>query len=277
MTTMSPIRGGILHLPDSHEGRYSQSLERGLAILTAFTPDRTWMGIAELAETLEMSRPTTHRYASTLVALDYLEQGPRRKYRLGMRAGDPGRSAVSSTALRNLPQEFLADLRDRSTCTASLALLHGKDIVYIHRARSSWQGESEVAQRIGRGSHLPASRTAMGRVLLAHVSEQEQSDAIDAYADRPGSANALAAREKLIAELRSIRQKGIAIADQVRVHGQRCVAAPVMSKSSDVVAAIDVAASKSNFSRAQLLEQLAPLVVDCAEQMSAYLGYTPDD
>ena len=76
MTTMSPIRGGVLHLPTSHEGRYSQSLERGLAILRAFTPERPWMGIAEIAETLEMSRPTTHRYASTLVALNYLEQPP---------------------------------------------------------------------------------------------------------------------------------------------------------------------------------------------------------
>lgn len=275
MTTMSPIRGGILHLPNSHEGRYSQSLERGLAILTAFTPERTWMGIAELAETLEMSRPTTHRYASTLVALDYLEQGPRRKYRLGMRAGDPGRSAVNSTTLGKLPQEYLAELRDRSMCTSSLALLHGKDIVYIHRARSSWQGESEVAQRIGRGSRLPASRTAMGRMLLAHVSHQEQCEAIDAGAKRPDSADALAAREKLIAELHSIRQKGIAIADQVHVDGQRCVAAPVMSKSSEVIAAVDVATSKSSFSRAQLLEQLAPLVVACAEQMSAHLGYRP--
>jgi IclR family pca regulon transcriptional regulator len=250
-------------------------LERGLAILTAFTPERTWMGIAELAETLEMSRPTTHRYASTLVALDYLEQGPRRKYRLGMRAGDPGRSAVNSTALGKLPQEYLAKLRDRSMCTASLALLHDKDIVYIHRARSSWQGESEVARRIGRGSRLPASRTSMGRVLLAHLSHQEQCDAMDADVESPSSAEALAAREKLIAELHSIRQKGIAIADQVRVDGQRCLAAPVLSKSAEVIAAVDVAASKSNFSRAQMLEQLAPLVVACAEQMSAHLGYTP--
>ncbi len=246
-----------------------------MAILTAFTPERTWMGIAELAETLEMSRPTTHRYASTLVALDYLEQGPRRKYRLGMRAGDPGRSAVSSTTLSKLPQQYLAELRDHSMCTASLALLHGKDILYIHRARSSWQGESEVTQRIGRGSRLPASRTAMGRVLLAHMSHQEQCDAIDAYAERPSSADALAAREKLIAELHGIRQKGIAIAEQLRVEGQRCVAAPVMSKSAEVVAAVDVAVSKSSLSRAQLLEQMAPLVVACAEQISAQLGYKP--
>jgi IclR family pca regulon transcriptional regulator len=273
MTTMSPIRGGILHLPTTQEGRYSQSLERGLAILTAFTPDRPWMGIAELAETLEMSRPTTHRYASTLVALDYLEQGPRRKYRLGMRAGDPGRSALNSTVLGRIAPEHLMELRDRSACTASIAVLQGKDIVYVHRARSSWQGESEVAQRIGRGSRLPAGRTAMGRVLLAQLSDQELHDTLDAYAEPADSGETPAAREKLIAELRGIREKGIAIADQVQIEDQRCVAAPVRSRSSEVIAAVDVAASKSDFSRAQALEQLAPLVLECAQQISEHLGY----
>ncbi|MFZ1154352.1 MAG: IclR family transcriptional regulator [Solirubrobacteraceae bacterium] len=271
---MSPIRGGILHLPTTHEGRYSQSLERGLAILRAFTADRPWMGIAEIAEELEMSRPTAHRYASTLVALNYLEQGPRRKYRLGLRAGDPGRSAVSSTVLRKLPHRYLAELRDNSTCTASLAVLDGGDIVYIDRARSSWQGQSEVETRLGRGSRLPASSTAMGRALLAYLSPKEQCEAIDAHAEAPGSAEASATREKLMDELNRIREKGFAMADQVHVEGQRCVAAPLRSRASQVIAAVEVAAAKSSFSRAQVLERLAPLVLASAQEISAQLGHT---
>lgn len=273
MTTMSPIRGGVLHLPTSHEGRYSQSLERGLAILRAFTPERPWMGIAEIAEALEMSRPTTHRYASTLVALNYLEQGPGRKYRLGMRAGDPGRSAVGSTSLRSLPHQLLADLRDRSACTASIAVLHGRDIVYIDRARSAWQGQSEVAARLGRGSRLPARDTAMGRVLLAHLPEGER-EALDAAASategKEGSSTG-----KPTEELKRVGDKGFAIADQVHVKGQLCVAAPIRSRSGEVIAAVDVAAPKSGYSRVQAREKLAPLVVASAAEMSAYLGFTP--
>jgi IclR family pca regulon transcriptional regulator len=262
-----------LHLPTTHEGRYSQSLERGLAILRAFTPDRPWMGIAEIAEALEMSRPTTHRYASTLVALDYLEQGPRRKYRLGMRAGDPGRSAVSSTALRTLPHEYLAGLRDRSACTASVAVLDGKDIVYVDRARSSTQGQSEVLARLGRGSRLPAASTAMGRVMLAHLPEQEQHRAIDALVEQSGSQEGAEAREALLDELRSIREKGFAVADQVHVEGRRCMAAPLRLRSTVVIGAVDVAAAKTTFSRAQMLERLLPLLLESAAEMSKHLGY----
>jgi IclR family pca regulon transcriptional regulator len=47
----------------------SQSLERGLAILGAFTPDCPTLGISELAQRLGLTRSTTHRYVATLAKL----------------------------------------------------------------------------------------------------------------------------------------------------------------------------------------------------------------
>jgi hypothetical protein len=41
--------------------RYSQSLERGLAILGCFTPKRPVLAIADIADDLGTSRSTTHR------------------------------------------------------------------------------------------------------------------------------------------------------------------------------------------------------------------------
>jgi IclR family pca regulon transcriptional regulator len=61
----------------------SQSLERGLAILGAFTPDCPTLGISELAQRLGLTRSTTHRYVATLAKLGYLDQDDvTRKYRL---------------------------------------------------------------------------------------------------------------------------------------------------------------------------------------------------
>lgn len=266
MTTMSPIRGGILHLPTSQEGRYSQSLERGLALLRAFTPERPWLGIAEIAEQLEMSRPTTHRYASTLVALNYLEQGRGRKYRLGMRAADPGRSAVASTAVRNIPAQLLRRLRDDSGCTASMAVLDGNHIVYVARARSVYQGHSEVAARLGSGSRLPAARTALGKALLAELDDDARRSAL-AGADL--TRNDI---EGTMAELERIRRHAIAVSDQLRVPEQVCVAAVVRARSGDAVAAVDVAAAKADYSSARARDLLGPLVRDSAQSMSAELG-----
>src|ERR1700678_4676918 len=106
-------------IPSLREPRYSQSLERGLAILGCFTPKRPVLGIADIADELGMSRSTTHRYVITLVALGYLEQGASRKYRLGLKATDLGMAALNATGLREHAREDLEDLRRRSSYTVN--------------------------------------------------------------------------------------------------------------------------------------------------------------
>jgi DNA-binding MarR family transcriptional regulator len=60
----------------------SQSLLRGLAILSSYGPDRPWRAIIDLAQQLGMSPSTTHRYVKTLRAVGLLEQNPTtREYR----------------------------------------------------------------------------------------------------------------------------------------------------------------------------------------------------
>ncbi|HEY2631330.1 MAG TPA: helix-turn-helix domain-containing protein [Solirubrobacteraceae bacterium] len=60
----------------------SQSLLRGLAILSCYGPERPWRAIIDLAKELGMSPSTTHRYVKTLRAVGLLEQNPTtREYR----------------------------------------------------------------------------------------------------------------------------------------------------------------------------------------------------
>jgi len=60
----------------------SQSLLRGLAILSCYGPERPWRAIIDLAKELRMSPSTTHRYVKTLRVVGLLEQNPTtREYR----------------------------------------------------------------------------------------------------------------------------------------------------------------------------------------------------
>jgi AraC-like DNA-binding protein len=80
--SVSTLLGGYMP-KDAIDPRMSQSLLRGLSILTCFGSDGAALGILDLARELGMSPSTTHRYASTLVELGLLERCPRtRKYRL---------------------------------------------------------------------------------------------------------------------------------------------------------------------------------------------------
>src|ERR1700691_700897 len=155
-------------IPSLREPRYSQSLERGLAILGCFTPTRPVLGIADIADDLGMSRSTTHRYVITLLALGYLEQGASRKYRLGLRVTDLGMSALNSTGLREHAHPYLEELSQRTTYTTSL------DVLYVDRVRSLRRGQGSVELELRTGSRLPAYCTSMGKLLLANLPDADR-------------------------------------------------------------------------------------------------------
>src|SRR4051795_367007 len=148
----------------------SQSLERGLAILSAFRSGRPLLGVSDVARDVGLSRSTTHRYIATLAGLGYLQQDPpTRKYRLGPRVLDLGFSAINSMDLRELAAPHLQALSDETGHTVNMALLDGADIVYVERCRTSRQGQREIDLNLHVGSRLPAYCTSLGKVVLAHL------------------------------------------------------------------------------------------------------------
>src|ERR1700728_4603075 len=129
-----PPQIGVPSHEPPRDSRFSQSLERGLAVLRCFTPKRPELGISEIADELQMSKSTVHRYAITLVALGYLEQlNPSHKYRLGLRVADLGMSAMNATGLKEHAHPSLQELRQTSGYTVGLAVLDGAEIRYLDR------------------------------------------------------------------------------------------------------------------------------------------------
>jgi IclR family transcriptional regulator, pca regulon regulatory protein len=256
-----------------HEPRYSQSLERGLAILGCFTPERPLLGIAEIAEELGISRSTTHRYVITLFALGYLEQDSSRRYRLGLGVTDLGMSALNATGLREHAHPFLEELRRETSYTVSIAVLNRAEIVYVDRAPSFRPQQSEIDLGLDTGSRLPAYCTAMGKVLLANLPEREQSELLASMKLTQRGPNTITSKNALRAELEQIREEGFAVNDQELAEGLHAVAVPVRSVSREVVAALGLSAHTSMISLEELVDALGPHLVSTADRISARLGY----
>ena len=264
-------------IPSLREPRYSQSLERGLAILGCFTPRRPVLGIADIADELGMSRSTTHRYVITLVALGYLEQGASRKYRLGLRVTDLGMSALNSTGLREHAHPYLEELRQRTTYTTNLGVLDGSDVLYVDRVRSYRRGQSDIDLDIHTGSRLPTYCTSMGKLLLANLPESEQRDLIASIKLTKRGPNTISSKKALREELEEIRAAGFAVNDQELAAGLYAIAAPVRNDARDVVAAVNLSAHSSMISLEELVDALGPHLVSTADRISARLGYRRDD
>jgi DNA-binding IclR family transcriptional regulator len=153
--------------------RTSRSLVYGFTLLRQFTVEQPVRGIAELAEVLNVSRPTAHRYASTCLELGYLEQAPLRRYRLARRATEPGLAMLGSLALVRRARPILRELRQSTGRTVSLAILDGADVLYLQRLCGFAHGQYELEKGLGTGSRRPARRTAAGKALIGALGESE--------------------------------------------------------------------------------------------------------
>jgi len=264
-------------IPTLREPRYSQSLERGLAILGCFRPEHPVLGISDIADELGMSRSTTHRYVITLVALGYLDQGASRKYHLGLRVTELGMSAMNATGLREHAHPYLEELCQRTSYTSSLAVLDGGEILYVDRARSLRRGQDRIDLGLRPGSRLPAYCTAMGKLLLAHLPESEQRELIGQMKLTKCGPNTITGKQALRDELDGIHDEGLAVNDQELATDLHSIAAPVRNEASEVAAAISLAAHTSVISLSKMVDALSPHLISTADRISARLGYRRDD
>lgn len=261
-------------LMSSGAGRYSQSLQLGLAILHTYSPERPIMGIADIADRLNMTRTTVHRYVKTLEALGMLEQEASRKYRLGVRAADVGMSALAATGLLDSARPYLAGLRDRLKCTVSLAILDGSEIVYVARACSHRAGQhkADVGRRIG--SRVPASCTAMGKVLVAGLPPVDERKWTRATKLTPAGPNAIVKKTVFQAELERVRDQGFAVNDRELGPNMAAIAVPVRNGET-VSAGISVAANANLISVSKLADTCREELIATAAEIAEHADYNP--
>jgi len=250
----------------------SQSLERGLAILSSFQSAQPLLGVSDLSRVVGLSRSTTHRYVATLAALGYLQQDvDTRKYRLGPRVLDLGFSAINSMELRHISAPHLKGLSDATGHTVNMAVLDGSDIVYIERCRAP--GPREIDLNLHVGSRLPAYCTSMGKVLLAFLPARERNDLLEGARLTRRGPNTITTKRALVQELERVREKGLAVNNEELAYGLRSIAAPVWSQTGDVVAAINIAVHRSLVSMDELQDELAAALKRTSEQISDRIGF----
>ncbi len=252
----------------------SQSLERGLAILSSFDSDRPLIGVSELSRELSLSRSTAHRYIATLAQLGYLQQDPQSKrYRLGPKVLDLGFSAINAMDLREVAAPHLRLLSDETGYTINLAILDGTDVVYIERCRTARPGQREIDLNLHVGARLPAYCTAMGKAILAFVPEDRREEIIGRIDFTPRGPNTLTDPQEFREELARIRIEGVAVNDEELAYGLRSIAAPINSQSGEVVAALNLAVHRTMVSMEEMISRFKPAVLKTASDISLGMGH----
>ena len=263
--------------PIMSEPRFSQSLERGLAILSCFTPARPVLGIADLASELGMSRSTTHRYVITLARLGYLVQGARRKYSLALGVTDLGIATMSATDLREHAHFYLQELCARTGFTVSLSTLDGPEVMLVDRMRGARRAQRLIDLGHTPGSRLPVHCTAAGKLLLADLPDQLQREWLGDLQLVKHGPKTIKSKTALREELRRIHDESLAVADEELAPDMLAIAAPVRSSTRETIAAASMTAHSSTITLDELIDALGPHLISTADRISARLGYRRDD
>lgn len=241
---------------------FVQSLERGLAVIKAFGPDRSRLTLTEVAQATGLARAVARRFLLTLADLGYVRTDGR-EFSLRPRVLELGYAYLSGLSLTEIALPHVEELVSRVRESSSISVLDGNEIVYVVRVPTS----RIMTVTIAIGTRFPAYCTSMGRVLLAAKSGEE----LDRYmADVDLVAhtrNTVTDPRRLREVLAEVRRLGYALVKQELEDGLASIAVPIRDGSGAVVAAMNVSANALRVDPASLVRDVLPLLREAAAQI----------
>jgi IclR family transcriptional regulator, pca regulon regulatory protein len=243
---------------------FVQSLDRGLAVIKAFGPDRERLSLSEVARATGLTRAAARRFLLTLVTLGYVRNDGR-EFSLRPRVLELGYAYLSGLALPEVAAPHMEELVARVHESSSISVLDGHHVVYVVRVPT----KRIMTVAISVGTRFPAYATSMGRVLLAAMTAEELDRYLCEATFEPLTASTVTDPARLRAIVHEVAEQGYAIVDQELEEGLRAVAAPIRGAADVGTAAINVSAHASRVSIAALRSEILPKLLETVAQIEA--------
>jgi DNA-binding IclR family transcriptional regulator len=177
--------------------------EHVLAVLRYLARQGTPVSAAAVARDLGLPRSSTYALLGVLAGQGFVVHLPEeRRYGLGISAFEIGTAYVAQEPLARLARPVLARLVDAVGHSAHLAVLHGREVLYVVEERAP--GRPPLVTDVG--VRLPAQLTASGRALLADLPAAQVRALFpdtSAFVDRHGlGPTSLTALRRLLSDVR---------------------------------------------------------------------------
>jgi IclR family transcriptional regulator, pca regulon regulatory protein len=245
----------------ARNGDFVQSLDRGLAVIRAFGPERERLSLSEVAKATGLTRAAARRFLLTLVKLGYVRNDGR-EFSLRPRVLELGYAYLSGLALPEVAAPHLEELVARLRESSSVSVLDGHQIVYVARVPT----KRIMTVAISVGTRFPAYATSMGRVLLAALTDDELDRYLAEATFERLTARTVTNPDRLAAIVRDAARQGYSIVDQELEEGLRAVAAPIRGAAVGT-AAINVSAHASRVSMVAMRGRILPALLETARQI----------
>lgn len=246
------------------------ALQRGLRLLHLFSQSPRGLTAKQVAGLSRLPVSTVHRFLANLVTAGFLSCDLDGSYHLGIACFAIGQAAVGQLDIRRLSLPYLRELNQQTRETIHLTVRHGLTAVYVEKLDSS--EPLRIHSRIG--AAVPLYCTAVGKVMLANMSEEEQERILPELAIKRHTANTVGNLQELKTELYRVRKNGYASDLEEHEMHIRCLAAPIWDHTGAAQSSVSITAPVVRMPVTRL-RQLAPLIQAAGLQISRELGYQP--
>jgi len=218
------------------------SLNRSLEIMEYIIFNKC-AGVSEIAQAFQINKSTASRILSVLASHNLIckEENTMKYY------PDIGTLLYSSRVMvdyriADTIHPLLNNLSEKINMTSQVCILKGNRVVLIDQVKG--RSNRFVKEPALPGMSEPLHCSAIGKCMLAYLSEEECAGILENYEMTKYTENTITDKEVLLKELETIRQKGYALDMGELYDNLYCMALPVKDVSEKISFSVGVSGNK---------------------------------
>jgi IclR family pca regulon transcriptional regulator len=234
---------------------YLEVLARGVRVMECFREARHGLSVSDVAKRVGIPRASARRALLTLADLGYVEdQG--RAYALTPKVLTLASAFLTSNAVATVMQPIVESVAREIGEACSAAVLDGDDIVFIARANP----QRIVSVGLEIGYRLPAFSTAVGRVLLGALSDEEIDARLKRAKPTRYTDQTITSLAEIRKAIRTARRDGYSVVDQEVELGFRSIAVPVFGADKRAACALHIGTHRVAAPLQDAIAEFVPLL-----------------
>ncbi|WP_277296084.1 IclR family transcriptional regulator [Succinatimonas hippei] len=187
-------------------------------------------------QSLALPKSSTSTLLNSMLAHKLLRQD-HDKFDLGLRLYEIGSYAFAHFDIKEFALPVLKKLRDDTDLTCHLGILEGTNPVYLLKIESSYP----VIINSWIGKRLSFNSSALGKIFLSFSPEQKARELLALQQPLPKfTPNTITDDKLLFEQIKEIKGRGYAIDDEEDAKGIFCLAAPILNRKGELLAAISM-------------------------------------
>lgn len=245
-----------------------RSLEKALDVLELFIFFPV-LSVTEISRKTGYPKSTISGLLKTFCKYGVVEKGKDKNFRLGIKTFELGFKYLNNLELYSIARLWAEKLANEEKEAIHVAIRRGMDVYIIVDV----QPPSTYMAVLQAGMSIPLHSTALGKMLLAHL----QNDELNIFLQKPLQRltdHTITDPEKLRSELTRIKEEGYAIDNEESIKGLVCISAPIFHRNGQVIAAISIS-SMDLIDNKERIPKLIQKIKLTANSISMDIGYQP--